>query len=420
VALAALTEASFDARYAAGDHRGIEILINMTKKLRECRTASAFKDRKCGAYYVRPNSCGVRLCPDCERARSGRLVARYGDVADDMADPRFLTLTIPNVALGELLEMGIPVLIDAQAHFRRQAIFAGGPCPNAHRAVAYTDLDTGKRYPADKSVARCDHPRHKRDLAAAGACRCARCLRVRVHSDGYQVELEGCPRCIHRGVAGGVYSIEISFNEAGSWHPHTHLLLDTPWLVHSEIRDAWRACTCDAIRRAERRRDGLAGRVPTCAHSADARGLSVGGCRGGSIVWIEPVVGDPGSAEFRKAVRETLKYTTKGLLDRDGRTMPGLRSADVGELLLAMRNRRLVAGWGTFRDVKDADDDDELDPEAFLVGDDVPVELRGLPVHCPSCNATADWLWRIQIPRIAARSIGDGRWAYWDPPGLLN
>lgn len=39
-------------------------------------------------------------------------------------------------------------------------------------------------------------------------------------------------------VAGGCVSIEIT-NEAAGWHPHSHWLLDAPWLDMSEISKTW-------------------------------------------------------------------------------------------------------------------------------------------------------------------------------------
>jgi hypothetical protein len=353
------------------------------------------------------------LCPDCERARSARLVARFDAVAAKMSRSTFLTLTIPNVARGDL-ELGIDVLLDAMAHFRRQAIFRGGPCRCAHRATAFDDVDRREHHAADGATEPCSHPPHRRALAASGQCRCARCLEVDLVSDGQRVTSTGCPRCTHRPIVGGVYSLEITWSpELGTWHPHAHLLLDGPWLPRTEIRDAWRAATCDATQRAERARAGQRGRVPVCPHQADEQGRSIDGCQGASIAWIEAVHGEPGSPEHLAAVRETLKYVSKGLLDEHGELLPGATHHEIGEMVLALRNRRLISGWGSFRNVHDAEEE-QLDPAEFLVGPGVEPALLGLPRRCPVCHGEARWELPIDVPRRGCRPLGGGYLA-WRP-----
>ncbi len=399
-----------------GDPAGALALEVMARRLADCRHGDAFRDAICGAYLFRPHSCHVRLCPDDERARAARLVARFAQLVDAMASPKFWTLTLPNVPAGSL-EAGIDVLLDALAHLRRRAIFTGGPCRADHRAAAYVEVGTGEFHRSGDELDACAHPPHRRTLALAGVCRCARCLEVDVMSAGYRVTVNGCPRCHHEPVAGGVHSLEVTWSsERGDWHPHAHLLVDAPWILQREMRDAWRAVTCDAVRRAERRTAGLDGRIPPCAHRADKRGLAVAPCRGASIVWVEAVRGEAGSDERRRAVRETLKYVTKGLLGPHGELLPGAHAAELGELLLALRGRRLVAGWGTFRNVHDVDEEDALDPDEYLVGPDVLPVMWGLPRRCPLCRGEARWELPIGVPRRACRPIGNGLFAWRPPP----
>jgi hypothetical protein len=385
----------------------------MANKLEGCRYGHAAPDQNCGAYTFRPSSCRVRLCPDCERARSARLVSRYDEVGGAMAQPRLWTLTLPNVPPGQL-RPSLGVLQDAMAHLRRRAIIAGGPCAGGHRAVAYDDVGASQHHEAAVDLEPCAHPPHRRALR--GACRCARCLEVDVIRAGQRVTINGCPRCHHEPVLGGVYSVEITWSpERRDWHPHAHILMDAPWIAWSEVRDAWRAVTCDAIRRRERKTAGAIGPLPRCQHPADARGIATSGCRGASIVWVSAVEGAPGSPERRKAVRETLKYVSKGLLDRDGGLLPGASPLELAELLLAIRGRRLVAGWGSFRNVKD-DDDEGLDPDAYLVGPDVPPEMIGLPRICPACGQVASWGLPIPVARTNCRRLESGV-LLWQPPG---
>ncbi|MES2210098.1 MAG: hypothetical protein V4515_07925 [Chloroflexota bacterium] len=370
------TIATAAAAVSRVDPEGAALLSAMAEGLRECRRGRAFRDALCGNYTVFAKSCGVRLCPDCERARSGRLVARLSELVDDMDRAVFWTLTIPNVPRGALSD-SIDVLQDAFRAIRRRAPFVGGACPSHG----------------------CNHPRrHRPELMAE--CRCGACI--------------SCQTCVHRSVAGGVYSIEVTWRpERGEWHPHLHALMDAPYITWAHMRDLWRAATCDAIRRAERRAAGLGGRVPHCAHPADDKGVASGGCRGASVVWVEAVTGE--GEERRRAIRETLKYVSKGLLRRDGTIEPSAGPDELAELLLAIHRRRLVAGWGSFRHVKD-DIDPPLDPDLYLVGPDVLPSLAGLPRRCPQCGAEAIWEPPVEVPRRLCRPLGNGLLSWRPPP----
>jgi hypothetical protein len=388
----------------------------------------------CGNYTFYPYSCHVRLCPDCERARSARLVGRYDEIASQMASPRLWTLTLPNVAPGAL-RSSLGVLIDALAHLRRRAIFTGGPCRGGHQAVAYDDVDAALHVASGEEASPCAHPPHRRELAAVGSCRCARCLEVDVVRAGQKVTVNGCPRCHHEAVAGGVYSVEVTwspwrpvthpwgYKEVADWHPHAHLLMDAPYILWAEMRDAWRAVSCDAIRRAEPTKKGAftrnKGRIAKCPHLADDRGIATAGCRGASIVLVKSVQGEPGSPERRKAVSETLKYLSKGLLDADGHLLPGASGLELAELLLAIRGRRLVAGWGSLRNVHDDEDDDQAadvvplwTAEKDRNGDAVVIMM---PRICPACGSEAMWEPPITVRRTACRRLASGV-LIWRPP----
>lgn len=378
-------------RYADRDDlEGAATLSKLAGLLEECRGGDAFRDGICGAYHVRPRSCRVRLCPDCERARSARLVERYDELVDGMADydadtgarirdSKFWTFTIPNVPPGELAG-GIALLVSSFAAMRRRAFMRGGSC-RTHG---------------------CDHPRrHRAELTNGRACRCGACI--------------GCRACQHRSVTEGVYAVEVTWNAtARTWHPHLHALMSAPWIAWSEVRDAWRATTCDLVRRAEALRAGRRGRVPRCSHPVDERGIAVAPCRGASIVYVEAAQDDGDEASRRKAVRETLKYVTKGLLDREGRPLPGVGPDELGELLLAVRNRRLVAGWGALRNVRD-DDQEGLDPTLYVTDPTWP-SLMGLPLRCPSCGSQAAWELPVRVQRRYCRPLEAGGLTWRPPP----
>lgn len=416
---AAAADGYRDGAELARDSGAAILLDDMAGRLGDCRRAMAYRDA-CGAWWARPKSCHVRLCPDCERARSSRLVRRLEGLTAAMSAPKFWTVTIPNVPPGEL-GLGVDVLLDALAHLRRRAIFTGGPCKGAHRQRRAWVTSTGARMPGDEDdpAATCAHPPHRRELAAVGSCHCARCIETDTIVDGYRVSAPGCPRCHHDPVRGGVYSIEVTWNpEHRAWHPHAHMLLDGPYIPYAELRDAWRAVTCDATRRAAARGNvstrargrrvaaGPAGRIAKCEHRADGQGRPTDGCRGASIVWVEAVKGEPGSPERRGAIREALKYVTKGVTNPDGSIGRGLTPADIAELILTIRSRRLVAGWGSFRNVRDDDEDD-----------DGPELVDGLPRFCPACGALAAWSAGIDVPRVDLEPAEGGIWL-WKPPPI--
>jgi hypothetical protein len=436
-------------------------LDNWAELLQGCRSGRPIQDRTCGRYVFRPISCDVRLCPDCERARSARMVDRYDDIGAAMTDPKAWTLTLPNVAPGSL-KAGLGILLDALVHLRRRSIMAGGPCAGAHPGVAYADTDTGEVHRAGDRLEPCAHQYHSRRLAASGQCRCARCLEVSIERDGYRVTVNGCPRCTHEPVVGGVYSIEVTWSparpaghrlghkEAADWHPHAHLLMDAAWIAFAEMRDAWQEVTCNAIRAAEARAAGSTERPKPCTHprgftptgrchwdgcgreltgaqardiwcSYACRGAHMAelGCRGATIVWVSPLRGEAGTPARVAAIRETLKYVSKGLLDSGGELLPGAGPHELAELLLAIRGRRLVAGWGTFRNVRDDGEEDGPDTVTVYTGEidrwGVPIAIR-MPRVCPICGAQADWSAHSPpVPRLQGQRTAAGILT-WSPP----
>lgn len=460
---------------------GPAILARMAWRVSACRDVRAFRDAGCGAVHARKMSCDVRLCPDCERSRSGAYAARLAGIAATMTRPIFETFTIPNVPAG-LLGLGVDVIGDAFAALRRTALFAGGPCRNAHPDPDDRPDKAGQLAPR---LARCRHAPHRapasracrfcgRRLAAHAKlgctfepkdCACARCMRSGA----------GCRRCIHAPTAGGVAALEVTLGAAGDWHPHMHVVADAGGFIRwRELRDAWRAASCDATRRAVARgadtgraagytRPTKRPRVelPRCRHLADQSGRPadlvcsrghgwrerdgdhcpyqdramdgpcshVGEpvpdqdrCRGASIVWVQKVKGKPGQPAGAAAVREAIKYATKGLLDADGNIVPAVRERPelLAELLLVLRNRRMVQGWGSFHgatdDPEDADDPDLVSVD---VGELFPARL---PRLCPACQAPALWDYLGTRRRADCLPGPAGRlvWRPPPPPGGLN
>lgn len=399
-------------------------------RLDACRRVRAYRDAGCGAYLVRPDSCRVRLCPDCERARAGRMVLRVREIADAMAAPAFWTLPIRNV---DDLAAGVDVLLDAFATLRRRALFAGGPCRSPVH-VCRTVPERRNGNPTGRLV-RAAHPPHR--AAAGTACRCPRCYR---RPKG---RAAGCAVCRHRAIPGGVYTLEVTRNAArGDWHPHLHVLMDAPWIEHAEMREQWARATCEAWRR----RDAAGARVAPCAHGCAVLverrpgtwapcgafapcahrpgGATAAGCRGSYVVDVRRVTGAPGSDERLAAIREVVKYATKGLVP-DGADAAAASGADAADpaavvaALLALRHRRLVAGFGPLARIADRlAADDGLDDAAYLVGPDWRGDPRyGLPRRCPVCRMEAAWELPVGADRRDVIPGPAPGIALWRPPG---
>lgn len=468
-ALHAAADALADTDYEAP---GPAMLERMARAVAICRDVRAFRDAGCGAILARPFSCDVRLCPDCERTRSAAYGRRVAGLAAEMRRPVFGTLTIPNVPAGEL-GRGVDIILDAWGRIRRTALFAGGACRNAHQHPDDRPDRTVDELPPRR--ARCKHAPHRepgaRACASCGtraaahertgctftprACACARCMRGG----------KGCRRCLHAPVAGGVAALEVTYNAAaGTWHPHLHFVGDAPWIGWRELRDAWRAASCDATRAAAARpasRRGAGYRTPEhrprvnldrCRHLADAQGrpaelvcldghgwraadgercpyrdrengapcgmpgeLVAVPCAGASVTWIQAARSKDGAPAGPAAVREAVKYATKGLVGKDGALVPAVAASPVllAELLLVLRARRLVNGWGTFHGITD-DPEDADAPElvAIEIGEFRPVKV---PKLCPACGL--EGLWEHLGVRARADCVpGAGGRLYWRPP----
>ena len=130
------------------------------------------------------------------------------------------------------------------------------------------------------------------------------------------------------------------------------------------------------------------------------------------MVWVETVKGEPGSDRWKGALRETLKYVSKGLVKEDGALAARATAGDVGELILALRGRRMIVGWGELYGL--GDDDEETEGDSLFGADDFPWE-RGLPRVCPACGRPAEWSpGRFDVPRRQCVDVGGV--LFWRPP----
>jgi hypothetical protein len=430
-------------------------------RVRDCANVRVVPHVGCSSQggSATPFSCHVRGEPDCERARAGRLVAEYTRHAVKADDPKFLTLTIANVPIGELAT-GIARITAALSKLKRRSIIGGGPCrnmwpergPTGERdgapvhpchspepspgcrgpkcapgckrgAVPYADhqddCDLGCPTRTGRHQSRCQvHPPH---LTHAEACP-PDCRHVRHRKD------RNCPDFKHRPVVGGISAIDLTFNEAErSWHPHLHCLIDGPWIIWAELSRVWLDLTCTS---------------PRCRHERLPSGSPDPDCMGSFMVWISNVPTDE-EGRVAGAVREVLKYVAKphGVVD-------SLDPGRIGEYLLAMRGRRTVTGWGTFADASAKKRCPKACPpncpkvaRKWCQPHDCPNAHRGscaahrprgtdvheidgvfqrlyVPKICPSCGAqTGPEDWATPVSRSRLESFRDRCGHYgWRPP----
>lgn len=174
-----------------------EWLSDRAAAMRACREAIALTEASCGGTMIIPQSCRVRTCPDCEAARQVKVVDRYAAAVEQLHPDRtrFLTLTVRNVARGELAG-AIAQLMHNLERLKRRAVWKGGRC---------------------------------RDR---GRCRQA----MDPTRPGWHLP--------HGAVTATMTSIEVTYNAAaGTWHPHAHLILEGPYIEQAELADTWEQLT---------------------------------------------------------------------------------------------------------------------------------------------------------------------------------
>jgi|GEM_PF-2241918 len=386
--------------------------------LRDCALVRVLVHRGCGSGVATPFSCHVRGCPDCERARVARLLDRYDTLAGRMARPVFWTFTVRNIGQGEL-EAGIRRLRGDFGRLRRRAVFVGGPCRWRWRAVGPNgEPDGAPGHPCHTPMPApdCRSPRcvegcsARRGEAHLSGCEpgCptrtgrsrSRCLvhpPTEVHADGCPLDClhaghrrdRNCEAFAHERVAGGAVACDLTFSEeAGTWHPHLHTLMDSPWIDWGEMRDTWQAITC---------------RREHCRHGRSSR------CEGSWSVWVEAVSRDD-PAQRRGAIREVLKYVGKphGIVD-------SLDPERIGEYVWATRRQKLVSGFGSLYHVQLEEAEPPRADELVIGG--LGFTEYHVPRVCPTCGVTTteeDWGFPVVHPRREAHRLPSGRYA-WSP-----
>jgi hypothetical protein len=346
-------------------------LFGRSVALDACQEVRAFREAQCGAYDVQPISCRCRVCPDCERTRSSRVVRETAAILEEVPANRrtFIVLTVRNTAR---LVDGFAVLDGGYTSLRRRPLFRGGRCRWRQR-----DGKPG-------------HP-------CAGAS-CSRWAAGRHRAD------RNCPDFRHAPVLGGGRFDEVTYKVGDDrpWHPHANLLLDAPYLLQAELADTWRSNTCT---------DPKHRRAGWCPLECDA---------GSPVVWIQRV--DPGT------VREAVKYVTKAadLIDGDD-------PVQLVEFMLATKGRRMVRGFGTFFGLELVESE-PIDEQTVTVvvatgifdreGTEVKIRYT-LARYCRQCGKdtkTDDGCTYeppVLVPRIEAR-LRNGALSWRPPPRELS
>jgi hypothetical protein len=452
------------ARLAAEDHDYARAFWfdERAAAVRDCANVRVLPHLDCpkGGGAASPISCHVRGEPDCERIRAGRFVELYVAHARRASAPKFMTLTTRNVGIGEL-GCGLTAIAAAFTKLRRRSILAGGPCRSAwpncgptgepdgapmhpcHSPEPHPDCPRPRCAPGCKrgSVPFADHsPDCEPGCPTRTGLRQSACRvhppRV-THPDGCPPSCEhaghrrdrNCPGFAHGPFLGGITATDLTFNEAeASWHPHSHSLLDGPFLLWAELSQTWRAVTCA---------------TQGCRHGRLPDGSWDPACSGAWMVWLAAVPTDD-EERLVGSVREVLKYVAKphGIVD-------SLDPDRIAEYVWALRHRRTVAGWGSFADAsvrarcpKRCPADcpkairkwcpDHDCPNAHrrrcldhrpLPADVMEIEVWSgtilVPKVCPSCGAEThreDWCVPFARPRLESFPGPDGHYG-WQPSG---
>lgn len=121
-------------------------------------------------------------------------------------------------------------------------------------------------------------------------------------------------------VLAAVWVMEVKIGRDGRWHPHLHVILDSPYIPHATICAAWLACTQDSY-----------------------------------IVDIRPISANKGAAYISKYVTKPIDASVWQCPDK------------LEEFILAIKGKRTCAALGTWRKLPLAErQEDEIDLAAEI------------------------------------------------------
>ncbi len=134
-----------------------------------------------------------------------------------------------------------------------------------------------------------------------------------------------------RKVKGGIYTIEVTYNRVlKQWHPHLHVIMDSPFFKQQEIVKLWKAITGDS-----------------------------------SIVYIEAVKSQ------RNAVHYMTKYVSKS------ECVKLLPDEVIAEWALQMQGQRTVSTFGALHSIKLEEEDTDDRPDCQPIAEITSLEYSG-------------------------------------------
>lgn len=332
-----------------------ELWSRCARHLSSCEYVKALFNGLAGTLLGYPFSCRVPGCPYCESARIGKLRKRHWPAIRSARNPKAVTLTMRNVAPGQL-RAAWRAIGAAFGRLRRSPLFRGGRC-RPGKVGCLARIDEADRERRKKCAGRCLQSRPVEGVACHLACR---------------------PCGGHRPVAAALLAFEATIGGDGlTWHPHANLLFDGPFIRKAFLDAAWaRALDADT------------------AHT-----------------WIRDArrapPGHRGQWTLEHALWETVKYAVKP----DKQLIHSSRPQWFIEWVEARHGLRLVRSYGAWFSPGRVDDADEADDEELVrISDPDSGRIYVAPRLDPLTDEEADWSVR---PADQAR----GRFARYQPPG---
>jgi hypothetical protein len=195
-----------------------ELWARLNRHMPSCEYVQALENPLSGTLLGFPFSCRVPGCPYCESARVGELRRRYLPAIEQARRPKAVTLTVPNVEIGQL-QAGWKAIGLAFGRLRRSPLFRGGRC-RLSSIGCLASLTPGQL----EERARCG----------------GRCVRRKAVALGRAVH-RGCRPCRgHEPVVAALLALEATIGKDRSgWHPHANLLFDGPFILKPWLDAAW-------------------------------------------------------------------------------------------------------------------------------------------------------------------------------------
>jgi hypothetical protein len=332
-----------------------ELWSRCARHLPSCEYVKALFNGLAGTLVGYPFSCRVPGCPYCESSRIGKLRNRHWPAVRAARNPKAVTLTMRNVALGQLRTAWCAIGT-AFGRLRRSPLLHGGRC-RPGKVGCLAGISRADRERRRRCAGRCLRSGPQEGVACHAACR---------------------PCRGHRPIVAALLAFEATIGGDGlTWHPHANLLFDGPFILKPFLDAAW----------------------------ARALGAET------AHTWIRNARRSPprhrGKWTLEHALWETVKYAVKP----DKQLIDSSRPQWFIEWVEARHGLRLVRSYGAWFAADSVDNADETDIEELVtIADPDSGRIYVAPRLDPLTDDEADWSVR---PSDQAR----GRFARYQPPG---